>query len=53
LARDLAGPFAAGALRHRLAINLNWKHKSLAVSAFVLDAASDEVLQALALPYCA
>ena len=52
VARDLAGPFAAGALRHRLAINTNWKHKDLAVSAFVQDAASGELLQALALPYC-
>lgn len=50
--RELAGPFAAGALRHRLAINPNWKHKDLTVSAFVQDAASGEVLQALALPYC-
>ena len=50
--RELAGPFATAGARHRFSVNPNWKTRDLTTVAFVQDAASGEVLQALALPYC-
>lgn len=50
--RDLAGPFAPGTTRHRFMLHPNWKNKDLRVTAFVQDAASGEVLQALVLRNC-
>jgi len=52
--RELAGPFAANAaITHKFAIAPAWKTRDLSVAAFVQTTASGEVLQALALPYCA
>lgn len=52
--RELAGPFApdAPAITHRFRVAPAWKMHDLAVAAFVQVAATGEVLQALALPYC-
>jgi hypothetical protein len=50
--RELAGPFAPGFFKHRIALNPNWKNRDLTVTVFAQDAASGAVLQALALPYC-
>lgn len=52
--RDIAGPFPADAqgqvtLDHRFAIDARWKNRDLAVAAFVQNARSGDVLQALAL----
>ena len=52
--RELAGPFAAdSAINHKFKIAPSWKTRDLSVAAFVQTAATGEVLQALALPYCA
>ena len=53
--RELAGPFAtdATAIHHKFRVAPAWKTRDLAVAAFVQSAATGEVLQALALPYCA
>lgn len=52
--RELAGPFAADAgITHKFRVAPAWKTRDLAVAAFVQTAASGEVLQAVALPYCA
>ena len=52
--RELAGPFAAdaAATNHRFRIAPAWKTRDLSLAAFVQTAATGEVLQALALPYC-
>jgi hypothetical protein len=51
--RELAGPFAAeAAINHKFKIAPLWKTRDLSVAAFVQAAATGEVLQALALPYC-
>jgi hypothetical protein len=51
--RELAGPFAAdAAISHKFRVAPSWKTRDLAVAAFVQPAATGEVLQALALPYC-
>lgn len=53
--RELAGPFAIdgrNAIAHRFNLSPTWKTRDLGVAAFVQTAASGEVLQALALPYC-
>lgn len=51
---DIAGPFPADAqgrvaLDHRFVIDVRWKNRDLAVAAFVQNARSGDVLQALAL----
>ncbi len=52
--RELAGPFAAdAAIKHKFRVAPSWKTRDLAVAAFVQTTATGEVLQALALPYCA
>jgi hypothetical protein len=53
--RELAGPFAAetSAINHKFRVAPVWKTRDLAVAAFVQNTATGEVLQALALPYCA
>lgn len=53
--RELAGPFALdarGALTHSFRLAPAWKTRDLTVAAFVQTAATGEVLQAVALPYC-
>lgn len=53
--RELAGPFAVGGrdvIKHKYALAPSWKTRDLAVAAFVQTAATGEVLQALALPWC-
>ena len=52
--RELAGPFAADSavINHRFRLAPAWKTRDLSVAAFVQTAATGEVLQALALPYC-
>ncbi len=52
--RDMAGPFPADAqgrvsLEHRFTIDARWKNRDLTVAAFVQNARSGDVLQALAL----
>lgn len=53
--RELAGPFATNApsIKHNFRVASAWKTRDLSVSAFVQTSASGEVLQAVALPYCA
>lgn len=53
--RELAGPFATNtpAIKHQFRVAPGWKTRDLTVSAFVQTSASGEVLQAVALPYCA
>ncbi len=53
--RELAGPFATdarGAITHKFRVAPAWKTRDLSVAAFVQTAATGEVLQALALPWC-
>ena len=52
--RELAGPFAVGvaATSHRFRLAETWKKRDLSVAAFVQSAATGEVLQALAVPWC-
>jgi hypothetical protein len=53
--RELAGPFAVGGrdmIKHKFAVAPSWKTRDLSVAAFVQTAATGEVLQALALPWC-
>ncbi len=51
--RELAGPFTAeAAIQHKFRVAPAWKTRDLSVAAFVQTAATGEVLQALALPYC-
>ena len=55
--RTLAGPFVvaprgATALRHTFQLHPEWKRGDLHVAAFVQDAASGDVLQALDLAAC-
>jgi len=50
--RDIAGPFPAGTLSHSFSIDSRWKRRDLAVAAFVQDARSADVLQALTLGVC-
>ena len=53
--RELAGPFAAGGrdlIKYKFAVSPSWKTRDLSVAAFVQTAATGEVLQALALPWC-
>ena len=51
--RELAGPFAPdAAINHKFKVAPSWKMRDLSVAAFVQSAATGEVLQALALPYC-
>lgn len=52
--RELAGPFTAdAAINHKFRVASAWKTRDLSVAAFVQTAQTGEVLQALALPYCA
>lgn len=52
--RELAGPFTAdAAIKHKFRVAPSWKTRDLWVAALVQKAATGEVLQALALPYCA
>ena len=52
--RELAGPFSANAaITHQFRVTPSWKTRDLSVAAFVQATATGEVLQALALPYCA
>lgn len=52
--RELAGPFTTdAAINHHFRVAPSWKTRDLSVAAFVQTAATGEVLQALALPYCA
>ncbi len=53
--RELAGPFAveSAAIKHSFRLAPAWKTRDLSVVTFVQTAATGEVLQALALPYCA
>ncbi len=53
--RELAGPLAldaVGKFTHQFKIDKRWKTKDISVAAFVQDASTGEVLQALALPWC-
>ena len=51
--RELAGPFAVdAAISHKFKVAPSWKARDLSVAAFVQAAATGEVLQAVALPYC-
>jgi hypothetical protein len=51
--RELAGPFAVdAAVNHKFRVATAWKTRDLSVAAFVQTAATGEVLQALALPWC-
>lgn len=49
--RALAGPFDASTVRHRFALQTDWKAADLGVAAFVLDR-DGNTLQALARPAC-
>lgn len=52
--RELAGPFdAAGTITHAFRVAPTWKTRDIAVAAFVQTTATGDVLQVLALPYCA
>jgi hypothetical protein len=53
--RELAGPFSTepATIHHQFRVAPTWKPRDLSVAAFVQTAATGEVLQALALPYCA
>ena len=52
--RELAGPFAADAVvNYKFRLAPKWKTQDLSVAAFVQTAATGEVLQALAMTYCA
>jgi hypothetical protein len=54
--RELAGPFAIDGrkvIQHQFGLSPNWKLRDLGVAAFVQTAENGEVLQALALGYCA
>lgn len=53
--RELAGPFAIdgrNVVQHKFALAPSWKTRDLNVAAFVQTAATGEVLQAAALPWC-
>ncbi len=51
--RELAGPFAANAaINHKFKVAPSWKTRDLSVAAFVQAAATGDVLQAVALPWC-
>lgn len=50
--RDIVGPLPAGNFTHRFTLDARWKRDDLAIAAFVQDARTGEVLQALALPGC-
>jgi hypothetical protein len=50
--RDLAGPFAKGAMSHAFTIDKRWERANLFVASFVQDAKSGDVLQALAKGLC-
>ncbi len=54
--RELAGPFAINTanapIKHKFRVAPSWKTRDLSVAAFVQTAATGEVLQALALPWC-
>lgn len=53
--RELAGPLGpdtVGRFTHQFKIDGRWKTKDIFVAAFVQDAATGEVLQALAAPWC-
>ena len=50
--RDLAGPFASGGFSHAFKVDTAWKRRDLAVAAFVQEARSGDVLQALTVPPC-
>ena len=50
--RDIAGPFPGGALAHVFNLDSRWKRADLGVAAFVQDARSGDVLQAVALGVC-
>ena len=58
--RELAGPFPASlasatdaaSVKHTFRLAPSWKTRNLSVAAFVQRAATGEILQALALPWC-
>ena len=50
--RDLVGPFGSGGFSHVFKVDPTWKRRDLAVAAFIQDARSGDVLQALAVPSC-
>jgi len=53
--RELAGPLAldtVGKFMHQFKIDKRWKTRDITVAAFVQDAATGEVLQALVAPWC-
>jgi hypothetical protein len=50
--RHLAGPFAYGAFSHAFSIDRGWKRADLSVAAFMQDARTGDVLQAVALSGC-
>jgi hypothetical protein len=50
--RDIAGPFPSGSFSHVFPIDQTWKRRDLSAIAFVQDARSGDVLQALAAPGC-
>ncbi len=53
--RELEGPFAVdtrSAVSHKFNVAPSWKTRDLGIAAFVQAAATGEVLQALALPWC-
>ncbi len=55
--RELIGPFrlpasGASSFQHRFTLGADWKRDDLGVSAFVQDAATGEVYQALQRPAC-
>lgn len=50
--RDIAGPLPGGTFAHAFRLDQRWKRPDLAVAAFVQDARSGDVLQALSLGFC-
>lgn len=48
--RDIVGPFPSGSFSHNFTVDPAWKRHDLAAAAFVQDARSGDVLQALAAP---
>lgn len=51
--RDLVGPFPKGAISHVFVLDKGWNRGNLGVAAFVQDAKSGDVLQAIAKGVCA
>jgi hypothetical protein len=50
--RDVAGPFPSGSFSHVFTVDPGWKRRDLSIAAYVQDAMSGDVLQALAAPGC-